>query len=231
MVFNLISSILAQSTNDTTVTTSAIDTSGANLIVAVTTVDIATAALVADSKTNNWGTGLTTYGGGTGFKAEVKIWYCFNPVTDTAHTFSNNPSSGTPFPSIAVAAFSGAGSSPFDQENGHSDGDTTAQTIQSGSITPSQDNELVIAGLGWSGSSGANTRSIDGGFTKLLDGDSGAHFYGCALAYLIQTTATAANPTWDYNAGGVDARAGAAAIASFKIASSSRFWLMGPLPA
>jgi len=214
MVFALITNTFAQSSDDTTVSTSAIDTTGANLIVLFTTSDLATFPVVADSKSNTW-TGLTTFGGGTGFKPEVKIWYCLNPTVGSGHTFSNNPS-GTGYPSIAVAAFSGAGSSPFDQQNGFSSGDTTALTIQAGSITPGQDNELLIAGVGWTLSAGVNGRTIDGGFTKLVDGDSGAHFYGIALAYLIQTTAAAANPTWDYSGVGT-VFAGSATIASFKI--------------
>jgi hypothetical protein len=112
---------------------------------------------------------------------------------------------------FVVAAFSGViASSPFDVENGT--GSSSASSLQPGSIMPSQNNKLVIAAVA-SGNNGSPF-SINGGFTKNEDEPGAGNTFDVAMAYLIQTSAAAANPTWTASAT-VDI---AAAIASFKSA-------------
>jgi len=109
------------------------------------------------------------------------------------------------FSSLCLATWIGSVATPLDQVNQF--GSTgSVSTIQAGSVTPGETNELVLCGLGsfFSGT----PLSIDGGFT-ITDQQPGA--YSAAMAYLIQTSIAAANPTWS----GLSYRS-SAAIATYK---------------
>jgi hypothetical protein len=109
-------------------------------------------------------------------------------------------------------AFSGIDTTQnADQENGATAGSGT--TISTGSVTPSTNGQLLIAGLG-NDSPFAGDASINGGFS-VIDQDAlvGGTNYGGACAYLIQGAAAAANPAWTWgNSTGLSA----ATIATFK---------------
>jgi hypothetical protein len=187
-----------------TATTSAIDTTGSTLMVMVVAnygVDSSTATIV-DSKSNTW-TALTNYVNGN---SNVAIFYAQNPTVGSGHTFSCTGGYCT----IFVSGWSGtATTSVFDVQNGAS---TSGASLQTGSVTPSQADSLIISGFG----DNDNTAlSIDSGFTKINQQRNNSSSTG-ADAYLIQTTASAVNPTW--TASGTVARA--AAIAVFKPAGS-----------
>lgn len=174
---------------DQVATTSAIDTTGADFIAIVVSIfgDI-NASLPTDSKSNTWVAAEILDGTGANSCA---IFYCQNPTVGTGHTFTWNH--GSSFPSIYVAAFSGVGTgSIVDQVN-------KAQATQPGSITPVQNNELIITGFSTNG--GGVTPTVSSPFTVtdaiafLASGDN----EGGGLAYQIQTSATAENPTWVSN--------------------------------
>ena len=179
-------------------TTGTMDTTGANfLVVVIADQDSLDTNGVSDSKSNTW-VQLTVYPSPHG----VCIFYSVNPTVGTLHTFTI---SGATFASIAAAAFSGVhATAPLDQQAG-------ASGTQSGSVTPSENNELVIAGAY---SDGANPTSADGGFTTPNAANVSGNHAGYGLAYLIQTTAAAANPSWG---AGTDS----AAIATFKQAAAA----------
>lgn len=181
-------------------TSSAINTTGADFLVAVISGAIGPA--ISDSKGNTWHE-LTMQIGS--FSSETSIWYAYNPTVGSGHTFT---ASGE-FPGMCVAAFSGRLTSgdPFDVENGAVEGPSPRQA---GSVTPSQDGELLIAGLGGTPS----PISIDSGFTIAESMNlTGGVNYGCVLAYLEQGTAGALNPSWTFSG------SGAAVIATFKAAA------------
>jgi len=118
------------------------------------------------------------------------------------------------FGGLQVQAWSGSAASPFDQESGTTSGGVS--TLQPGSLTPSEDNCLVITGMAHEANTSGAT-SINGGFT-ISDGtgyQGGVH-EGGSMAYLVQTSAAAANPTW--NITNATAAIGAA-MAVFKAAS------------
>lgn len=188
----------AASTTGNNVTTPGVDTSGANLIVLAHCEDGSTDNPF-DSNGNTW-QHLTTYATGP----RIRIHYCFDPVVGAAHTFSVNTSGRSP--SIAMAAFSGAAS--FDQESG------TPASQQPGSITPAEDNELLITAAS-DGSVGTG-RTVDAPFSSNLTASiaGGGPNYSIAMAYEIQTTATARNPTWNTATNPV------AAMAAFKAAAA-----------
>jgi len=183
-------------------TTGAIDTTGADFLVAVVSqgfqVDPPT-----DNKSNTW-TALTEQTGSS--SNHVRIYYAKNATCGTGHTFTTP--AGAAFPSLCVVAFFGSDlTSPFDNENGVGE---SSSPVSTGSITPSQNDELVIAIAGGNCTSPA----IDGGFTLQENEDqTGGVNYGSAIAWLIQTTAAAANPAWTV------ASSCNAAIASFKAAA------------
>lgn len=188
----------------TTVTTSAINTTGANLIVvAICTVNNLTGATVTDSKSNTWSSSLTAVSGGN----LIQIFYLYSPTVGSGHTFTFTTSGGPTTPSIAVAAFSGT-LSPFDQQMGATQTGAIS-TFQAGSITPTANNELIIA---QASNYSTSTVSINDGFT-ITDSVSPLYNTGNTLAYLVQTTAAAINPTWTY---GTAQTYASAKIASFK---------------
>lgn len=206
MAFGTPTSTKKLSTNSTSVTSDAIDTTGYNLIVIGITTALNTAATPTDSKGNTW-TALTGQGAGNVY---ARLWYSINPTVGSGHTFSTSGSAT--YPSIFVLAIAGAAAAGFDQQNGAAS--ASATSVQPGSITPTEDNELIVA-LCTNDDTG-NTLSINGGFTIAQQNVSvGAQAEGGGLAYLIQTTATAANPTWSW---GGSSEAVATVIASFKAA-------------
>lgn len=210
MSFTLVAHTAANGATSGGVTTSSINTTGADfLVLIVSDYQATTASTPTDSKSNTW-TALTPQA--TGVFNRCKIWYCKNPTVGSGHTFTYTLTAG--FSSLAVAAFSGSDtSSPFDQQNGASTSGAT--TIQPGSVTPSQANELIVVGLAETNSGSV---SINGGFTisDQVDYVPGTAF-GVSLAYLIQTTATAENPTWTW----VASTESATCIATFKAGSAS----------
>jgi hypothetical protein len=185
-----------------------IDTTGANFIIAaVVHVEGTTFQAFTDTKGNTW-TALTEYGTSTGFGGYLKFYYCLNPTVGTGHGFTWTGI--TVAGSMAVAAYSGVKTtSAFDVQNGASS--ASATTIQPGSVTPSINDELVVTAVCTFATFTAPT--IDGGFTRRQYVSGGGSFFDVAIADLIQTTATAANPTWT-PPGSAERRA--ANIATFK---------------
>lgn len=211
MSFTLIANTGAGDTIDS-VTTSSINTTGANLIVVNTAwYNGVGDPTLSDSKINSW-TGLT--GRLSGANESQRLFYCFNPTVGSGHTFTLAGS--TTAPAIGVSAWSGAGTSPFDQQNGATN--LGASTLSTGSVTPGQDNELVISGICVT-NNGGGAVSINGGFTitNTVAFSSGNH-EGVSMAYLIQTTATAANPQWNATN---SADSLTASIATFKAVAAS----------
>jgi hypothetical protein len=193
---------------ESTIVTAAIDTTGATLLVlAVGFYNGAHADVtISDSATNTWST-RTTY---SQADYSVKIYYAENPITSATHTFTK--SVNDTYGSIAVAAFSNtAVASVVDGDAGAGGAATTTQ--QPGSLTPGQNNSLVITALVYPPTA-AGAATINSSFTVAhsQNGDAGAGNHSVALAYKVQTTAGAENPTWTSPTSGTLV----AAITSFK---------------
>lgn len=192
-------------------TTGSINTTGADFLVLSISCDSAHTATPTDSKGNTW-TQLTSY---TASEPRVRLWYSIPTSVGTSHTFASNGANLVG--SIFVAAFSGVKqTAPADLQNGANG--TGSATLATGSITPSEDNCLVISALAHNAL--GSPISIDSGFTELgpeIDFGSGDH-YGGQLAYKVQTTAASVNPTWTRGVGTVGM---AATVASFKAQSFS----------
>jgi lysophospholipase L1-like esterase len=188
-------------------TTSAINTTGATLLVCVAAFNSAASVTISDSKSNTW-TALTLQDPGGGLTVAGLIYYVANPTVGTGHTFTITATGNAP--AGAFMAFSGVTTaSPFDVQNGaNTNGSVTS--LATGSVTPGQNNELVVSGLGLGA---ANTPSESASFT-LVDHLSfvGGTSYGVDSSYKVQTTAAAVNPTWSW----ASATNAAAMIATFK---------------
>jgi hypothetical protein len=181
------------------VTTNAIDTRGADLIIVISEGNAGAGAL-SDSKSNIW----TQLPSDQNTGPTLRILYAKNAIVDASHTFTSNPSGEV---SIAVLAFSGSNlTAPFDVDNGAQTSSGT--TLQTGSVAPALDGELLVFAVGdsWTGTASVDTGAIldQGAF------QSNVHF-ALASAYEIQTTKATRNPTFTTTA---DRRA--AVIAAFK---------------
>lgn len=181
--------------NNGNFTTSAIDTTGADLIILSLTCShgssAAFVASISDSKGNTWtNTGGVFQVDGSN-NADSTIVYCINPTVGTGHTFSTT-GAGAILQSMCVEAYSGANGG-FDSV--HSGGNSSGSfTVQPGSVTPNQNNSLII--VCGTAVQVAPTITINQGFTKrqeqpLVAGQT----YGSWIMELIQGTAAAVNPT------------------------------------
>ncbi|HSR78759.1 MAG TPA: hypothetical protein VLN57_19445 [Xanthobacteraceae bacterium] len=177
-------------------TTSPIDTTDADLLVAVTQ-SYSTTTPMIDSKSNIWLTGVVSPHPFT----IVCIFYCHRGIVGIEHSFTWYGDYGA----LQILAFKGSAANPADQVNSEYLQD--AATIQPGSIIPSQSNSLIVSGC----CNNQNVYSIDSGFeiTNTIP-NVGALTMGGAAAYLLQPDAVAVNPTWTIQPAGV-----AAAIMSF----------------
>lgn len=139
---------------------------------------------VSDNRGNTWTRSNRVVIGGT----QIELWSALvtSANASTTITYSGN------FHYIAVASFANTATSSV--TDGSATGATAAfsTSIQPGSITPSQANGLLISCVG--GDPAAGSLSVNGGFT-ITDFKFNSNVIG-ALGYLVQTTATAANPTW-----------------------------------
>lgn len=166
-------------------TTTGIDTTGAGLLVVAVAAFQITPTWV-DSEGNKYFLGHPVQGAGE--NPTLQLGFCLNPNTAVSHTIQ--VASG--FPGICFAAFSrDLGNTCVPDQQSDAVGSTN---LAPGSITPSADGSLVVTAIGQGGN---GTLSIDGGFA-ITDQVGGTTAQKCGLAYLIQTSAVAANPTWSW---------------------------------
>lgn len=197
---------LSTAGNSSAATTSAVDTTGANLIVvAIGSYVPNGAAAITDSKSNTW-TALTAR---ASTNARVRLYYTVPSSVGSGHTFTSTATGAFPFCSVVV--MSGAHASPFDQESGGNAASGTSS--QPGSITPSENNCVLITGLNFYT---GNTATINSSFTRQATNYGVSNNLAGGIAYKIQTTAGAENPTWSWTGSAENATA----MASFKSAGS-----------
>lgn len=165
-------------------TTSAIDTTGASLLVIMAATGAA--VTVSDSKGNTWiGGTAQTQSGLTG-----RLYYAWNPIVGSGHTFTvSGASSATAF---VVGAYSGVQTSadPLNVQQGGVATGATVAGVGSGTLTPGQNDSLVISGVTFN--TAISGFSAQAGFTTVAQTNFvGGTNYGVAQGYLVQTTAAA----------------------------------------
>ena len=177
-------------------TSDAFSTIGADLIVVYVGHLNSQATTCIDNQGGNTYTQLSGASRQTGTVSGA-IWYIQNPATSATHTITVDDAGASVVFNISALAFSGSTTSAAHTDNGNAS--SSAATLQPGSATPSEDNCVLCCGLIHNDPS-SPAPSIDGGFTIGTSVAAvAATSFGSALAYLIQTTATAANPTWTIN--------------------------------
>jgi hypothetical protein len=173
-------------------TSSAIDTTGANLLILFVVSWDPFTVNPSDSKGNTW-QALTRYGPG-GTQGYVMAYYAYNPTVGASHTFSWPSNSEDAWPSIFVLAYSGmlAGSGVYDASNGD-----TNET--SNSVTPAGAGELIISGYV---TSTAGTPAAAGDFAEeIQQAYSGGVCIGGGVSAQVYAGTSAIEATWTPNTG------------------------------
>ena len=161
--------------------TSAIDTTGATLIVA--SVGRLNSGTLTDSESNTW-----TLASSPGINTTTQeYYYCISPTTSASHTFTYSGSNT--FPGISVAAYSGDLS--FDAIVTKTTVSATSQ--QSSPLTPDQASSVLVIGLAHTDT---NAMSIDSSFTEREDlSYSDGNNFAIYLADKILVSAAEESPT------------------------------------
>lgn len=207
MAYSYVGGVSVGSTGGGTVTSGSFDSSGAELLVIVLS-DYAAAgrSAVSDSKSNTW-VALTE--SSVAGNMRNTLFYAKAATVGSGHTVTATV--GAAYPAVALLAFAGSDlTAPFDQENGATGVGVT--TKQPGSVTPGSNDELIVHAMAVYNAaltSITSTITLIPGLT--ITSSPGNHF-GLAVAYDIQTTATATNPTFAWS-GSSDV---ATRIATFK---------------
>lgn len=191
-----------------TFSTTGFDTTGASLLVAGIGRFAAVTPTLSDSKFNTLN--ALTEQSNLGDPA-CRLYYAENPAVGSSHTATATGSNI--FSAFVFAAFSGAAiASVFDQQNGATALDTS---LAPGSITPTEDNELVVTGF--SVNFGGDNPTVGSGFSTPVGENAVAGVCDSFwMAYLVQTSASSVNPTWSHT----DVNRHLAAVsASFKAAA------------
>ncbi len=189
------------------------DASGCNFcIAAVTSLTAVSDATISDSGSSTWNalvrqTTSLTY---------LRFHYAYNITGGSSHTITVSSSAGKT--SVAALWFKVVETtSPFDKENSNFDNTGQPNFLNTGSVTPSTDNQVLVAGLSLFQTS--STPTIDSSFTSpaVTFLNAASNNIGVAISYFIQTTAGAKNPTWSFTGGFYEA----SNIATFKAGTAT----------
>lgn len=188
----VVAQVKAGSSNTVSVTTSAVNTSTADLIIINVGwySGISAVLVVTDSKGNLY-TPLTAHTNAS--DVVDQLFYCPQPTVGSGHTFTAT-GGGAIYPGINVLAVSGSAVAPFGAESAGGTA-TAASTIQPGSLTPGADNALMVTGVGWDGDSAGV--SVNQSFVANTLPFAVTFNEGASLAYLVLAVAAAKNPTWN----------------------------------
>lgn len=163
-------------------TTAAINTTGADLLVAFWDYDNPGVFTISDSKGNGW-TNATEYSGGS---SAGRFAYSKPSSVGTGHTATATFGGSGGGATLWFAAFSFSAASPFDQVIG-------AAASSPGSLTPNQNNSLLIAAL-------ANSTTVCSKVSQEFNLDRAvaepASSWGTAVGYKILAIAAAQNPAF-----------------------------------
>jgi hypothetical protein len=186
----------------TTITTPAINTAASDLLVAAGSGwDGNPAAVMSDSLSNSWLTAVSNKVVGYLYNT---IFYVHHPNTGSSHTFTYS-GSATIYGALSILAFSGSSPSDpvLDLVNSFFR-NSGVLSIQPGAVTPSQNNELIIASLGHYPDNGLVMTSMSVDVPYILTADmpmTPGLTIGGASAYQFQSIAGPTNPTWTWTPG------------------------------
>ena len=184
-------------------TTLSINTTGATFLTVAVTVYSQSAAGVTltDSNGNTWHA-LANQLAGTSTLTNTNIWYSYAHsaaalVVGSSHTVTISCSSC--YPGMTFSAWSGTTSGVDPYDGTQSGGGIVGTSYTVPSITPTQANELVITSFG---DLGGSTYALNSPFAMINTNNYNPSIaMGNASAYVIQTTAVSAGPTWTLGSG------------------------------
>ncbi len=189
-------------------TTSAMDTTGANFLVAGMGyfTDGGITPVITDSKGNSWsGFSAVSFYTPPGQQMYNSLFFSTPTSVGTGNTFSFSGVTGVLGGSITVAAFKSATGTPFfDVGGGLNQGydqnyTFTGTSLSAGSVTPQHANDLVLIHLVANTTVGISTFSIDSGYTIIQQSPAVVGVsYGHAFAWSIKSALT--SPTWTLSA-------------------------------
>jgi len=170
--------------------------------------------LGSSAVTDNQGNTYTrqAYAWNSGTTTGVAIFSTVVATSSGTFTITFNPTGSSAEICLNVSEWSGNASSPVDQNNTNQSNGTSATT---GSITPTEDNELLIAVMSHSSTDRTLTESNG---TLLYENEGGTLNQPIAVAYKIQSTATSEGGAWTIGTGSVD---WVACVASYKKGAGS----------
>lgn len=173
--------------HQSSVTTSAMDSTGADtIIISVQTYNTSVPlTAISDSKSNVF-VQLSHNDFGV---YDQRIFLCRNPTVGGSHTFSFS-TGGASYAVVSAVAFSGVGVlSANDYTNA-----TSVSSVSAGPLTATSNGSLFYFSIG-TGST-VTQSSVSGGFTEITDIEGIANFWmGLHTSYKIQSTAGSETPT------------------------------------
>ena len=173
--------------HQSSVTTSAMDSTGADTIIISVQTYNTTVPLTAisDSKSNVF-VQLAHNNFGV---YDQRIFLCRNPTVGGSHTFSFG-TGGASYAVVSAAAFSGVG---ILSANDYTDA-TSASSVSAGPLTATSNGSLFYFSIG-TGST-VTQSSVSGGFTEITDvAGVPSSWMGLHTSYKIQSTAASETPT------------------------------------
>lgn len=192
--------------SDPSITTDAIDTSGAVLIVAAVG-DLDGLSVVTDNKGNTY-TALTAHvstantspsvpAGDTG--GGSRLHYVLNPIVGSGHTFTSTGTASN----IFVIAYEGPADPAFDRENG-AHRTVPGTTINTGTITPRSSPALVITGYAdraaVAGAGVFDFPGVIGGSVRHAESPFNLHHFTVGYGYAVQFARASISARWQGNA-------------------------------
>ena len=210
MSFSVIAGAAASSSTLNNVTTTGINTSGANLIVVAVNAVTGVTATLSDSNSNTWMLISSQATGGSPSGTNY-LYYCYAPTVGSGHTFTVTTTAGAP--AVAAIAVSGASPSPFEQSV-QAFTATGSPVNLPNDLTPEMPYELLVTGVGVNVIPA--TFSINAGYTiEAQSAGTAGKGSPIAIAYLIQTAQANSQPSWSFT-GGTGSSRGAAVLATFQ---------------
>lgn len=178
-----------------TVTTGAINTTGADLIIVGINSFEAAVTPISDSAGNTWVNVISDIS--TDPAVGVYLYYCENPTTSASHTFSTSNDNG--FGALSVVAVSGSAApgTVYDTSNFFIQPNANAGTTteQPGSISPASNNELLVLFSAIYNNSPAPSLSVDNSFAEQTAIASTSNNFGMSAWTLVQNPAASIDPT------------------------------------
>lgn len=178
-----------------TVTTASVDMTGATEIW-IATSDYVGSSVTAPTPTDNLGNTYTFVRSQTqGGSPRINLYVKYGATVSSSMTFTY-PSTSNSYPGIIALGFSGTATSAPDQNNGANWGGLSGTVSkQTGAITPSLNNSLIIVAANVFIATA--TPTIDLGFSSpvVFQQSNASQTYSMMMSYLIQGTAASTNPT------------------------------------